>query len=214
LATPAGKSSRLENMTKIPMLSDAPAAERVRESEDVRDLEGRREFGQAAGLEVSRAPPRRMISAAIAFICVAATSISSYIFTNPEMPRIDPVVEFPWFVPLGPYFGFIWLGLTISIVASFYLVLRSSPDNKLRRKAIAAYVTQFALHTAWAWLLFARRAPIESLCAVVPFVIVVVAAVWMTAQIDKRASLLLAPYLAWALFALLATARIAAELTK
>ena len=200
-------------MTKIPMLSDAPAAERAREGEDLRDLEGTREFGQAAGLEVSRAPPRRMMAVAIALVCVAATSISSYVFTNPEMPRIDPVVEFPWFIPIGPYFGFIWLGLTVSMITSFYLILRSSPDNKLRRKAIAAYVTQFALHTAWAWLLFAHRAPLASLYVVVPFVIIVLVAIWMTAQIDKRASLLLAPYFAWAVFAFLSTVRIATEAT-
>jgi benzodiazapine receptor len=203
----------LENMNKIPMLSDAPAAQRAREGEDVRDIQGTREFGQAAGLEGSRAPPRRMTAAIIALICVAVTSISSYVFTNPEMPRIDPVVEVPWFMPIGPYFGVIWIGLTISMVASFYLILRSSPDNKLRRKAIAAYVALFALHTVWAWLLFAHRAPLASLFAVVLFAVDVAVAIWMTAQIDRRASLLLAPYLAWAVFAFLSTLRIATEAT-
>jgi translocator protein len=195
-------------MTKIPMLSEAPAAQRAREGEDLRDIEGTREFGQAPGLEVSRAPPRRINAAVISLVCVAVTSISSYVFTNPEMPRIDPVIEFPWFIPIGPYFGVIWLGLTISMVTSFYLILRSSPDNKLRRKAIAAYVAQFPLHTAWAWLLFAHRAPMASLYVVVLFVALVVTAIWLAAQIDKRASLLLAPFLAWAVFAFLSTVRI------
>ena len=196
-------------MTKIPMLSDAPAAERAREAEDVRELEGVREFGQAPGLEVARAPPRRIGAAATAIICVAVTSVSSYIFTNPEMPRIDPVIEFPWFIPIGPAFGFIWLVLTLSVVASFYLILRSSPDNKLRRVAIAAYVAELVMHTVWAWLLFARRLPTPSLYAVVLFVAVVIVAIWAAAHVDKRASLLLAPYLAWAIFAFVTTARIA-----
>ncbi|MBV8449588.1 MAG: tryptophan-rich sensory protein [Hyphomicrobiales bacterium] len=196
-------------MTKIPMLSDAPAAERVREAEDVRDLEGVREFGQAPGLEVSRNPPRRMGAAAIAVICVAVTSVSSYVFTNPEMPRIDPVIEFPWFIPIGPAFGLIWVVLTLTVMGSFYLVLRSSPDNRLRRVAIAAYVAQLAMHTVWAWLLFARRLPMPSLCAVLLFVAVVIVAIWAAAHVDKRASLLLTPYLAWAIFALVVTARIA-----
>jgi benzodiazapine receptor len=196
-------------MNEIPMLSDAPAAARAREGESLQDLEGTREFGQAPGLEVSRAPPRRTKAAIIALVCVAATSISSYVFTNPQMPRMDPVIEFPWFIPIGPYFATIWLALTLSMTASFYLILRSSPDNKLRRKAIAAYVAQFALHPAWAWLLFADRAPMASLYAVGPFVAAVLAAIWLAAQIDKRASLLLTPYLAWAIFAFVSTARIA-----
>jgi benzodiazapine receptor len=200
-------------MTKIPMLSDAPAAERAREAEDLREMEGVREFGQAPGLEVSREPPRRIIAAAIALICVAVTSISSYIFTNPEMPRIDPVVEFPWFIPLGPGFGLIWLVLTISVIASFYLILRSSPDNKLRRVAIAAYVAGLAIHTVWAWLLFARRLPMPSLFAVALFVLIVIVAIWAAAHVDRRASLLLGPYLAWALFAAVATAHIATRAT-
>ncbi|MBV9431077.1 MAG: tryptophan-rich sensory protein [Hyphomicrobiales bacterium] len=200
-------------MTKIPMLSDAPAAERAREAEDLRDIQGVREFGQAPGLEVARTPPRRIAAAAIALICVAVTSISSYIFTNPEMPRLDPVVEFPWFIPMGPAFGLIWLVLTISAIASFYLILRSSPDNKYRRLAIATFVAGLAIHTVWAWLLFARRLPTPSLVAVVLFVAIVIVAIWIAAYVDKRASLLLAPYLAWSVFALLATIHIATGAT-
>jgi heme exporter protein D len=148
LAASTWKSSARNGMNKIPMLSDAPAAERVREAEDVRDLQGVREFGQAPGLEVSRSPRRRMAAWAIALICVAVTSISIYVLTNLEMPRMDPVIDFPWFMPMGRYFGFIWLALTISRVGSLYLILRSAPDNKLRRVAIAAYLAQLALHTA------------------------------------------------------------------
>lgn len=183
-------------MGEIPMLSDAPAAERARE--DHEDPPSFQEFGQAPSLEVARRPPSRLKAVAIAFICVCVSSISSYVFTNPEMPRIDPVIEFPWFFPIGPHFAAIWLVLTVSLVASFYLLLRSTPDNRLRRYAIAAYVALLALHTIWAWLLFAKREPVLSFCAAAPLVAFIVVAVWLTAQIDKRAGLLLAPYLAWA----------------
>jgi translocator protein len=196
-------------MNEIPMLSEAPAAVRAREGEDLQDLAGTREFGQAPSLEVSRRPPGRLKAAIIALICVVVTGISSYVFINPQMPSLDPVIEFPWFMPIGPYFTTIWVALMISMVASFYLILRSSPDIKSRRMAIAAYVAQFGLHTTWAWLLFADRSPMASLFAVAPFVVILVAAIWLTAQIDKRASFLLAPYLAWAIFALASTVRIA-----
>jgi tryptophan-rich sensory protein len=193
-------------MNEIPMLSDAPAAERAREGEDI---PAGKAFGQAPGLEVSRGPSKRPIAAIIAIVCVVATSISSYIFTNPQMPRIDPIIEFPWFIPLGPYFTAIWLILTLTMIASFYLILRSAPDNKSRRKAIAAYVAQLALHTTWAWLLFADRAPRAGLYVACLLVVVLLAAVWLAARIDKRASALLAPHLAWAIFALISTLRIA-----
>jgi benzodiazapine receptor len=75
--------------------------------------------------------------------------------------------------------------------------------------AIAAFVAGLAIHTVWAWLLFARRLPTPSLVAVALFVAIVIVAIWATAHIDRRASLLLTPYLAWAIFALAATAHIA-----
>jgi translocator protein len=155
-----------------------------------------------------------MHAAAIAIICVLATSISSYVFTSPQMPRIDPVIEFPWFMPIGPYFVSIWMVMSLCLVASFYLILRSSPDNKLRRKAIAAYVAQLALNTIWCWLLFANRAPRPSLCAAALLVAIVLVSVWLATQIDKRAGFLLAPSLAWAIFAVISTARIFAETTR
>lgn len=196
-------------MKDIPMLSDAPAAERAREGAA---LEETREFGQASGLEVSRRPPRRLAALCIAFVSVLTTSVSSYIFTDPQMPRIDPVIEFPWFMPIGPYFASIWLALMLSAIVSFYLILRSSPDNRLRRKAIAAYVAQFVLHTAWAWLLFPDRNPALALWAAAALAPSVAITVWITAQIDKRASILLTPSLAWALFALISTLRIAGRI--
>jgi len=125
------------------------------------------------------------------------------------MPRIDPVIEFPWYIPVGPHFAGIWLVLTVSLAASFYLLLRSSPDIRLRRYAIAAYVALPALHTIWAWLLFAKRTPMMSFYAVALLVAAIVLAVWLTAEVDKRAGLLLTPYLAWAIFALASTFRIA-----
>jgi len=194
-------------MGEIPVLSDAPAAKRARENHE--DEASFKEFGQAPSLEVARRPPSRLKAAAIALICVGVSSISSYVFTNPEMPRIDPVIEFPWYIPVGPHFAGIWLVLTVSLAASFYLLLRSSPDIRLRRYAIAAYVALLALHTIWAWLLFAMRTPMMSFYAVALLVAAIVLAVWLTAEVDKRAGLLLTPYLAWAIFALASTFRIA-----
>jgi benzodiazapine receptor len=197
-------------MKEIPVLSDAPAAARAREDHHD-DVESPRKFGQAPGLEVARGPPRRLRAAAIATICVLTTSVSSFIFTNPRMPRLDPVIEFPWFVRIGPSFVAIWAVLTGTLIASFYLVLRTAPDTKQRRQAIAAYVAQLALNTVWAWLLFAERSVAVSLCAAGLFVMSVLASVWVSAQINKRASALLSPNLAWAIFTLISTAKIFRE---
>jgi translocator protein len=187
----------------------SPTRQPLSAREGDEDLASIQEFGQAPSLEVSRRPPGRLKAVAIAVICVCVSSVSSYVFTNPEMPRIDPVIEFPWFFPIGPYFAVIWIALAISLICSFYLLLRSSPDNRLRRFAMTAYTLMMVLHTVWAWLLFAKRLPMLSFCAAMPLVASIVVAVWLTAQIDKRAGLLLAPYLAWAFFAATSTFHIA-----
>jgi benzodiazapine receptor len=178
---------------------DAPAVVRARKFGGCQDMEG------ASCLEGSERAPNRPVAGMTALVCVAFTSIWGYIFISPDMPGLDPTINYAWFVPTGPWFLAIWMTLTLCLAASFYLVLRAPPDDATRSLAIIAFVAQFILKAVWASLLFGQRAPLTGLYVMTVFVVCVTASIWLSARVDRRAAFLMAPYVSWVVFVLLLT---------
>jgi len=189
-------------MRDDPFFSRAPAIERARRHGSAQAIDG------VSAIAGSGQPPIRPVAAATAAICVGVTSIWSFVFFDPYMPNIDPLIDYAWFVPTGPLFGTMWLILTIMIAIAFYLVLRAA-RSPARSAAISALLLQFALKPIWAWMLFVQRTPVTGLYLMALFVACVVASLWYSAKVDRRATLLMAPHLAWVAFILATTARIA-----
>ena len=186
-------------MTNNPLLMDAPAVTRARKFGADQDIEG------TSCLEGAERAPDRLAAAVTALICVVFTSVWGYVFISPDMPGLDPTINYAWFVPTGPRFLAIWIALTLCLASSFYLVLRSSPDNRARNPAIVVFIAQFILKSMWAWLFFGLRAPVPALFLMVLLVACIVASIWLNALVDRRAALLMAPYFSWAAFVLLLT---------
>lgn len=199
-----GSTPNLSRVTNNPLLVNAPAIVRARVFGADQDIEG------ASCLDETGRAPNRPMALMTAFVCVAFTSVWGYVFISPDMPGLDPTIDYAWFVPTGNRFLTIWMVLTLCLAGSFYLVLRSSPDNRARSPAIVAFVAQFILKSVWAWLFFGVRAPISALIVMTAFVLCVIASIWLAARIDRRAACLMAPYLAWAAFILLLTISTAA----
>ena len=186
-------------MTENPLLQDAPAILRARLAGSGQAIEGASCLG-------GERPPNQLVAAMTAIVCVAMASIWSYVYTSPDMPGIDPVVDYAWYIPTSGYFPVVWLALTLGITIAFYLILRSPLGNAARIPAIAAFLAQLALKIVWAWLLFGQRAPVAGLYIQVLFVICIVATVWLSARVDRLAAFLMAPYVAWVAFVLALTA--------
>ena len=193
-------------MDDDPLLMGAPSAERARRYGSTLSIEGTSCIGGG------QRPPIRPVAALIALICVAMTSIWGFVFIDPDMPELDPIIQYSWFIPTTPLFAPIWLTLTLCMTASFYLVLRS-PQGTARSATIIFYVAQFTLQSLWAWLIFGPRTPIAGLYVMIAFVACVMAGLWYSARVDRRATLLMAPYLAWVAFILLTTIRLARAVT-
>jgi tryptophan-rich sensory protein len=189
-------------MREDPLFGDAPAILRARRLGSAQGIEG------TSCLEGGERPPIRLIAALIAALGVAMTSIWEFVFIDPYMPSLDPLLDYSWFVPTGPLFATVWLALTLMMTAALYLVLRA-PESPARGLAIIAFIAQFILKTLWAWLLFGRQAPVSGLCVMVLFAACVIASIGYAARVDRKAALLMAPYVSWVTFILLATARIA-----
>jgi benzodiazapine receptor len=184
---------------------DAPAVLRARKFGADQDIEG------ASCLEGAGRAPSRPMAAMMAFICIVFTSLWGYVFISPDMPGLDPTIDYAWFVPTGPRFLAIWIALTLCLASSFYLVLRASPDNRARSPAIVAFIAQFILKSVWASLFFGLRAPIPALFVMAIFFICVITSLWLNTLVDRRAAYLMAPYVSWAAFILLLTISTAAS---
>jgi len=106
----------------------------------------------------------------------------------------------PSFMPPGWVFGVVWpvLYALLGIALALVLAARHTPR---RREALTLFFVQLALNFAWSPIFFGAHD--IRLAKLVIFVMAAVAAVAAGRffRIDKRAGLLLVPYLAWLILA-------------
>jgi hypothetical protein len=82
-----------------PLFLNSPAIRRARKRRAVVSLEG------AHSLRDSKHGLSPAMAAITAVICAAVTCIWGYVFTSPNMPGIDPAIEYAWFIPVIPLFN-------------------------------------------------------------------------------------------------------------
>ena len=103
----------------------------------------------------------------------------------------------PWLAALAS------LALAAVLVLAFVRVL-SGPDYLPDRPgAIRLFLVTLGLDALWAWLFFAGRHPSAALAASAALALGSVLTAWRCAQVDRRAGLLLVPWVLAAIFALL-----------
>ena len=103
----------------------------------------------------------------------------------------------PWLAALAS------LALAAVLVVAFVRVL-SGPDYLPDRPgAIRLFLVTLGLDALWAWLFFAGRHPSAALAASAALALGSVLTAWRCAQVDRRAGLLLVPWVLAAIFALL-----------
>lgn len=110
----------------------------------------------------------------------------------------------PWYPPPAT-FGIVWTPLYVLIAIAGYLAWRSG----IRRAGLVAWGVQLALNLGWTFTFFGLRRPGWALVEI----LVLLAAILVTCvefrRADRRAALLLLPYLAWVGFAAALTTAIA-----
>jgi tryptophan-rich sensory protein len=121
--------------------------------------------------------------------------------SGPGNPWFDALRK-PSIYPPPATFGIVWsvlyilMGLALAMVAT-------SRGARLRGFAIAAFVVQLILNLAWTPLFFAAHQISAALLLLVVLDVAVMVTVVAFYRVRPVASFLLAPYLAWILFATL-----------
>ena len=103
----------------------------------------------------------------------------------------------PSWVPPPAVIAPVWSALYVSMGVAAWRLWRAGSA----RTPLALHGTQLALNAAWPAAFFARRSRPTSLTIIVALDVVIAAEIATARRHDRAASALLAPYLAWTLFA-------------
>lgn len=105
----------------------------------------------------------------------------------------------PAWNPPGWVFGPVWSALYLMMAVSAWLVW--DPGHEQRGRAIAWWCAQLTLNAAWSWLFFGLHRPGWALAEMALLIIVLAVTARKFHAIRPAAAWLLAPYMAWLLFA-------------
>jgi tryptophan-rich sensory protein len=112
-----------------------------------------------------------------------------------------PTLTTPPFNPPGWVFGPVWVTLFALMGVAAWLVWRAGLDDRGVRVALALFGVQFALNVAWSGAFFGLRSPLAGLVVIAALWLAIVATIRAFDRVDRRAALLLVPYLLWVSFA-------------
>lgn len=115
---------------------------------------------------------------------------------NPWFAALDKPALYP--PPLT--FPVVWTALYLLMGVALALVV-AAPRSAGRRWAIAAFLVQFALNLAWSPAFFAAHELGLAFGVILALDAGLVATIVLFGRVDRRSAWLLAPYLAWVLFA-------------
>jgi len=141
-------------------------------------------------------------------ICLAVGYLSS-ITTQSSIKTWYPTIEKPIFNPPNWVFAPVWTLLFILMGIAAGRVWNQLETNKeLVKKGLLFFAVQLALNALWSYLFFGLQNIFLALIEIILLWLVIFETYLIFKQIDKKASYLLLPYLAWVGFATILTASI------
>lgn len=156
---------------------------------------------------LDRRPPL-WAALALAIIPVVATSVAGGAVTVPQIGGWYAGLIKPSFNPPNWIFGPMWTALYALMAFAVFRILRLPIGTPGRRRALVVYHVQLLLNFAWSFAFFGANSPVAGLVVIIPLLIAIVATIAAFRPLDRIASLVLWPYLAWVGFATLLNASI------
>jgi len=141
-------------------------------------------------------------------ICLAVGYLSSNV-TQSSIKTWYPTIEKPIFNPPNWVFAPVWTMLFILMGIAAGMVWNKLESNKeLVKKGLLFFTVQLLLNALWSYLFFGLNNVLLALIEIILLWLVIYETYHIFKQIDKRASYLLIPYLAWVGFATILTGSI------
>ncbi len=133
-------------------------------------------------------------------ICELAGAIGS-IFTLQSIPTWYATLIKPGFSPPNWLFGPVWILLYALMGVAAYWIYISK--DKRTKAALSIFGFQLVLNVLWSIAFFGLRSPLYGLVVIVLLWLSIVATILKFHEIDKKAGLVLIPYILWVSFALI-----------
>ena len=141
-------------------------------------------------------------------ICLAVGYLSSNV-TQSSITTWYPEIKKPSFNPPNWVFAPVWTMLFIMMGIAAGMVWNKLETNKeLVKKGLLFFTIQLLLNALWSYLFFGLNNILLALIEIVLLWLIIYETYHIFKQIDKRASYLLIPYLAWVGFATILTGSI------
>lgn len=142
----------------------------------------------------------------LVFLCLAAGAIGGWV-TRPAVEDWYPDLAKPWFTPPGWAFAPVWTTLYVAMAIAAWLAWRS-PDRVRAQDALYLFAIQLGFNLGWSMLFFGTRAIGLALVEILALLVAIAATMHAFWQLDRRAGLLMLPYLAWVGYAMALNAAI------
>lgn len=133
-------------------------------------------------------------------ICLLAGGLGT-IFTVSAIPTWYASLHKPFFSPPNYLFGPIWTLLYMLMGISVAIIWQKGLKNKKIINAIYLFIVQLGLNAIWSPVFFGAKNLLFALLIIVFMWIYILKTILAFRKIDKTASYLLYPYLAWVSFA-------------
>lgn len=123
------------------------------------------------------------------------------IFTAKEIPTWYASLAKPWFQPPNWLFGPVWTVLYALMGTAVWLAYRRATNASSRRQILTVFFMQLILNGIWTPIFFGLHMLGVALVVIIALIIAILATMMVFARSSTWAAALLAPYLAWVVFA-------------
>ena len=133
-------------------------------------------------------------------ICLTAGGLGTF-FTVSSIPTWYATLAKPVFSPPNYLFGPVWSLLYVLMGISVAIIWEKGLKTKKVRDAIYLFGIQLFLNATWSPIFFGAKNLFIALIVIIIMWVYIVKTILAFAKIDKKASYLLYPYVAWVSFA-------------
>lgn len=144
--------------------------------------------------------PRGTLLVTILFVEIVGAS--GAVFTSQGLDSWYDTLTRPELAPPNWVFSPVWITLFALMGIALWLVWRRAIDEPRKaRIAVGCFVVHFALNIGWSAVFFGMREIGWALTVIGLLWGAILVVIWAFARVDRRAALLLVPYLLWVSFA-------------
>jgi benzodiazapine receptor len=141
---------------------------------------------------------KKLVAAVV--ICNLAGIVGS-VFTSSSVGTWYQTINKPAFTPPGWVIGLVWTALFTLMGVALYLVWARGLRTPGAKSALSIFSLQLFLNILWSFFFFSLQNPFYAFMEIILLWIMILATMVSFYRIDRRATILLIPYILWVSFA-------------